>query len=224
MRRMVPAIDVRCGAAGTHPHLAQVVATAVTRYGQAKNGLDFRVLGPLQVAANGRLLLLGGAKQRAVLALLLLHANEIVSVDRLVDELWGDSPPESAANMVQGYVSHLRKTLEPGRARGQHELLVSHPPGYMLRIGSDQLDAERFRRLAEEGHRLLAAGEPEQAAERLRLALALWRGPALDDLAYEEFTRADIDRLEELRLAALEHRIDADLALGRHDALVGELR
>jgi DNA-binding SARP family transcriptional activator len=167
---------------------------------------------------------LGGAKQRAVLALLILHANEVVSADRLIDELWGDSPPDSAANMLQGYVSHLRKTLEPGRGRGEHELLVSRAPGYMLQIPSDQLDAERFERLATEGRRLLTDREAGAAAERLRAALALWRGGALDDLAYEAFARADIDRLEELRLQTLEDRIDADLALGRHDDLVPELR
>jgi len=167
---------------------------------------------------------LGGAKQRAVLALLLLHANEVVSTDRLIDELWGDSPPESAANMLQGYVSHLRKALEPGRGRGEHELIVSRVPGYVLQIRPDQLDAERFERLSTEGRRLLADREADAAAKRLRAALALWRGGALDDLAYEAFARADIDRLEELRLQTLEDRIDADLALGRHGALVAELR
>ena len=159
-----------------------------------------------------------------MLALLLLHANEVVSTDRLINELWGDSPPESAANMLQGYVSHLRKTLEPGRGRGEHEVLVSRTPGYMLQIGADSLDAERFERLAGEGTRLLANGDAEAAAERLRAGLALWRGPALDDLAYEAFAKAEIEQLEELRLRMLEDRIDADLALGRHDALVGELR
>src|SRR5207253_413782 len=164
------------------------------------NELDFRVLGPLQIAANGALLPLGGAKQRAVLALLLLQANEVVSSDRLIDELWGDAPPESATNMLQGYVSHLRKMLEPGRGRGDHELLVSRAPGYMMQIHSDQLDAKRFERLATEGRRLLGEREAEAAAQRLRTALALWRGGALDDLAYEAFARVDIDRLEELRL------------------------
>jgi len=159
-----------------------------------------------------------------VLALLLLHANEVVSTDRLIDELWGESPPESAANMLQGYISHLRKTLEPGRGRGEHELIVSRTPGYMLQIRPDQLDAERFEQLSTEGRRLLADREADAAAKRLRAALALWRGGALDDLAYEAFARADIDRLEELRLQTLEDRIDADLALGSHDALVGELR
>lgn len=159
-----------------------------------------------------------------MLALLLLHANEIVTTDRLIDELWGDSPPESAANIVQGYISHLRKTLEPGRRRGEHELLVSRPPGYALQVGKGQLDAERCSELIGEGTRLLDEGDPNAAAERLRAALALWRGPPLADLAYEPFARVEIERLEELRLVALEERIDADLALGRHRDLVGELR
>jgi DNA-binding SARP family transcriptional activator/DNA-binding beta-propeller fold protein YncE len=159
-----------------------------------------------------------------VLALLLLHANEVVSTDRLIDELWGESPPESAANMLQGYVSHLRKTLEPGRGRGEHELIVSRAPGYMLQIRPDQVDAERFEQLSTEGRTLLADREADAAAKRLRAALALWRGGALDDLAYEAFARAAIDRLEELRLQTLEDRIDADLTLGSHDMLIGELR
>lgn len=156
--------------------------------------------------------------------MLLLHANEVVSTDRLIDEVWGDSPPESAVNMLQGYVSHLRKTLEPGSRRGEHELLLSRPPGYVLQIRPDQLDAERFEQLTREGRQLLNDGDVDAAANRLRTALALWRGGALDDLAYETFARADIERLEELRLQALEDRVDADLALGRHRALVGELR
>ena len=110
------------------------------------NELDFRVLGPLQVTANGTSLPLGGAKQRAVLALLLLHANEVVSSDRLIDALWGESPPESAANMLQGYVSHLRKALEPENRRGEHEVLVSRPPGYVLaRSRPISVDAEAIR-------------------------------------------------------------------------------
>ena len=167
---------------------------------------------------------LGGAKQRAVLALLLLNANEVVPLDRLIDELWDESPPESAANIVQGYVSHLRKALEPGRQRGEHELLVSRPPGYALQVATEQLDAERFNLLTAEGRRLLDEGNAAAASEQLRAAIALWRGPALADLAYESFARADIERLEELRFAALEDRIDADLGLGRQAALVGELR
>jgi DNA-binding SARP family transcriptional activator len=153
-----------------------------------------------------------------------LHANEVVSSDRLIDELWGDSPPDSAANMLQGYVSHLRKTLEPSSGRGQNELIVSRPPGYVLKVRPDHVDAARFERLASEGRRLLDDGEVAAAAERLRAALALWRGQALADLAYEPFARASVERFEELRLQTLEDRIDADLALGRHKTLVGELR
>jgi len=158
-----------------------------------------------------------------VLALLLLHANEVVPLDRLIDELWGESPPESAANIVQGYVSHLRKVLEPGRGRGEHQLLVSRPPGYMLCVRPEQYDAERFVSLGVQGRRLLDDGDAATAAARLREGLALWRGPALADLAYEPFARADAERLEELRLGAVEDRIDADLALGRHRDVVGEL-
>ena len=126
--------------------------------------------------------------------------------------------------MIQGYVSHLRKGLEPGRGRGEHELLVSRPPGYVLQIRPGQLDAERFERLANEGRRWLAEGDAQASAETLRAALALWRGQVLADLAYESFARADSERLEELRLQALEDRVDANLALGRHHALVPELR
>ena len=222
-RALAPRAPVR-GPRDPRPVGDRLATTHPPRYGRATNALDFRVLGPLQVAANGSFLPLGGAKQRAVLAMLLLHANEVVPLDRLVDELWDESPPESAANIVQGYVSHLRKALEPGRGRGEHELLVSRPPGYMLRIDRDQFDAQRFARLSGEGHGLLEAGDAGAAAERLRAALALWRGPALADLAYERFAQAEVGRLEELKLAALEDRIDADLALGRHSALVGELR
>jgi DNA-binding SARP family transcriptional activator len=153
-----------------------------------------------------------------------LHSNEVVSTDRLIDELWGDSPPESAVNMLQGYVSHLRRTLEPGSRRGAYEVLVSRPPGYVLQIRPGQVDAERFEQMTSEGRHLLDDGDPDAAADRLRAALALWRGGALDDLAYEAFARAEIDRLDELRLQTLEDRIDADLALGRHNALVSELR
>ncbi len=194
------------------------------RYIRFTTPLDFRVLGPLQVASNGTVLPLGGTKQRAVLALLLLRANEVVSLDRLIDELWGESPPDSAANIVQGYVSHLRKTLEPGRERGKHELLVSRQPGYMLRIQRGQYDADRFVQLSAEGRRLLEEGDADSASERLRAALDLWRGPALADLAYESFARLEAERLEELRLVVLEDRIDADLVLGRNGVLVGELR
>jgi ABC-type transport system substrate-binding protein/DNA-binding SARP family transcriptional activator len=159
-----------------------------------------------------------------VLALLLLHPNEVVSTDRLIDSLWGERPPPTAANMLQGYVSRLRKALEPGHARGEHELLLSQPPGYVLRIPPEAVDAGRFERLAAEGRGVLEEGDARAAAAVLRQALALWRGPALADLAYEPFARPETDRLEDLRLSTLEDRIDAELALGRQAAVVGELQ
>ena len=194
------------------------------RYGRARTPLDFRVLGPLQVAANGTSLPLGGAKQRAVLALLLLHANEVVSLDRLIDELWGESPPDSAANIVQGYVSHLRKALEPGRGRGEHELLVSRRPATCCGSGATSSTPTASCGCPARAGGCWRREMRTPPSQRLRAALALWRGPALADLVYEPFARPRRERLEELRLVALEDRIDADLALGRNGALVGELR
>jgi DNA-binding SARP family transcriptional activator len=174
--------------------------------------MDFRILGPLEVSEQERPLALGGIKQRSLLAVLLLHANEVVSSDRLIDELWGDAPPPTAAKSLQVHVSRLRKTLGEQR-------LATRPPGYLLQVDTSELDLSRFERLAGE-----ATGvEPSRAAEKLREALAMWRGPALADLAYEPFARIEIARLEELRLVVLERRIDADLADGRHAELVGEL-
>src|SRR5207247_298007 len=156
--------------------------------------MEFRILGPLEVADAGRLLALGGVSQRALLALLLLHANEVVSTDRLIDELWVDGPPASGGTALQVRVSQLRKALGPAAER-----LETTPPGYVLRVGRDELDLERFSRLVEEAD----AAEPAVAAERLGEALALWRGPPLADLAYESFARAAIGRIEELWLVAL---------------------
>jgi DNA-binding SARP family transcriptional activator len=167
--------------------------------------MEFRILGPLEVRKEGHPVALGGARQRALLAMLLTRANEIVSTDRLIDELWGEQPPRTALNTLQYYVSQLRKALGADR-------IVTRSPGYLIRVEPGELDLERFERLVEEG-----------GAEGLREALALWRGAPLADFAYEAFAQASIGRLEELRLAALEQRLDADLALGRHGELVGEL-
>jgi YVTN family beta-propeller protein len=182
--------------------------------------MQFRILGPVEVEEDGRLLPLGSAKQRALLAILLLHANEVVSRDRLIDELRGERAPASALHSLEVYVSRLRKTLQ---ANGGEQLLVTRAGGYLLRLEPDQLDVTCFERLLEEGRRALAAGNCERAAERLAEALALWRGPALGDLAYEPFAGPEIERLEEQRLAALEERIEAEFALGGHTAMVGEL-
>jgi DNA-binding SARP family transcriptional activator len=178
------------------------------------------VLGPLEVAANGTLIPLGGAKQRALLALLLLNANEVVSIDRLIDELWGESPPGSATNMLQGYVSRLRKALD---GNGAAPTILFRSPGYVLQAAPEQIDSCRFERLVQQAEARASSGDWSAASSGLRAALELWRGAALSDFAYEKFAQAEIARLDELRLKAIEDRIDAELALGRHAALVPEL-
>ena len=183
--------------------------------------MEFRVLGPLEVRDNGRVLELGGAKQRAVLALLLLHANEVVSLDRLIDAIWGEQPPDTAAAAVHGSISRLRKVLEPNGA--PYGVLRTQPPGYLVAADPESLDRHRFERLAADGKAALEQGDPGRAGDVLREALALWRGSALADLAHTIADCTEIERLEEERLAALEGRIDADLALGRHAELVPEL-
>jgi DNA-binding SARP family transcriptional activator/class 3 adenylate cyclase/pimeloyl-ACP methyl ester carboxylesterase len=177
--------------------------------------MDFRLLGPLEVHDGEVPIGLGGAKQRALLALLLLNANRTVASDRLVDDLWGERVPESARKMVQIHVHQLRKLLPP-------QVLRTHASGYSIEVGPDELDMARFERLATEGRRALAAGDPDRASERLRSALALWRGPALAEFD-EPFAAAEGGRLEEVRLAVLEDRIEADLQLGRHADLTAEL-
>ena len=178
--------------------------------------MDFRILGPLEVAENGRSVPLGGTKQRALLAILLLHRNEVVPTDRLIEDLWGDDLPTAAAKTVQVHVSRLRKALGG-------EALETRPGGYALRVEPDQLDLQRFDDLTQEGRRRLAAADAAGARSALEEALALWRGPALADFAYEPFAVTEIARLEELRIAANEDRLDADLALGRETAAVPEL-
>jgi YVTN family beta-propeller protein len=178
--------------------------------------VEFRILGPLEVIEQERAVPLGGAKQRALLAVLLLHRREVVSTDRLIDDLWGERPPATAAKTVQVYISRLRKALGA-------DLVVTQGRGYVIAAEPDQVDLDRFGELAAEGRRALEDGEPGRASRTLREALALWRGPPLADLAYEPFAQTEIGVLEEARLAALEDRIDADLALGDHARLVGEL-
>lgn len=186
--------------------------------------MEFRILGPLEVVVDDRPLALGGSKQRTVLAALLLHANRVVSSDRLIEELWNSRPPQRALNTLQSYVSHLRGVLEPKRApRASPEMLVTRAPGYLLRVTPDQVDAARFERLFEEGSAALEADDPGVAATKLRAGLALWRGQALAEFTDAVFARGEIARLEELRLVGVETRVAADLALGRHAELVGEL-
>jgi len=186
--------------------------------------MEFRILGPLEVAEHGSRLEIGRGKERSVLAILILHANEVVSSERLIDELWGDEPPATAAKSVQVYVSRLRKALASNGSRGSlNGVLLTHGGGYALRVEPGQLDAACFQQGLTEADRLLAAGAPAEASETLRRVLALWRGPALADFAYEPFAALEIARLEELRLLAIEQRISADLALGRSTAVVAEL-
>jgi DNA-binding SARP family transcriptional activator len=175
--------------------------------------MEFRLLGPLEVVEGDRSLALGGGKQRSLLAVLLLHANEVVSRDRLIAELWTGRPPATAAKNIQIYVSRLRKEL------GDRNL-TTRSPGYVLQVEPGELDLARFETLVAEAR----LADPRRAADKLRTALALWRGPPLADLAYEPFAQTEIARLEEMRLAALEARFDADLAAGRHAELVAELR
>lgn len=174
--------------------------------------LEFRILGPFEASRDGRVFALPAGKPRALLAVLLLHPGEIVSVDTLVEELWGEQPPPTAAKNVQGYVARLRRTLGD-------DALVTQAPGYALRADGRWLDAARFQELVEEARH----DDPAGAAERLQDALSLWRGPPLADFTYESFAQDEIRRLEDLRLTALEDRIEADLALGRHDDVVPEL-
>ena len=178
--------------------------------------MDFRILGPIEVRDERGGLSLGGGKQRALLALLLIHPNESLSSDRLIEELWDEQPPPTAAKILQNYVSQLRRVLGEDR-------LETQARGYALRVGPGELDLDRFRQQFEAGKRAQAGGDPERASLLLHEALQLWRGAPLADFTYESFARDEIGRLEELRLSALIERIDADLALGRHDDLVGEL-
>ncbi|MDQ3641447.1 MAG: winged helix-turn-helix domain-containing protein, partial [Actinomycetota bacterium] len=187
--------------------------------------MEFRILGALEVVDAGRPVEVGAAKELALLVDLVLHANQIVSRERLVEVVWGDSPPATATTTLNTYVSHLRAALEPGRApRAQSRVLLTRDPGYLLAVDPEQVDALRFERLAAEGGRALAAGDAATAAATLREGLALWRGASLADFVYEPFAQAEAARLEELRLTTLERRVEADLALGRHHDLVSELR
>jgi DNA-binding SARP family transcriptional activator len=164
--------------------------------------MEFRILGPLEAISDGRALELGGAKQRALLVMLLLHANEVVSQDRLIDALWEDGASEAAHKSLHAYVSGLRKLI--GKERVQ-----TKSPGYLLRVEAGELDLERFRRLREQGS--------------LAEALALWRGPPLADFAYQRLAQAEIARLEDERVACVEEHIERELAAGRHAELTGEL-
>ena len=175
--------------------------------------MEFRILGPLEVVDEGRAVQLGGAKQRTLLALLLLTPNRPVSIDHLIDAVWSGDPPTTASNALQYHVSQLRKVL------GEGAPIVTQEPGYLIRLGPGQLDLLRFEQLVEEAER----ADPARASELLGEALGLWRGEALAELADDALSQPEAQRLEAARLAALQRHVDADLALGHHAQLVPEL-
>src|SRR5918992_4220818 len=185
--------------------------------------MEFRILGPLEVLDEGRAITLAGSRQRALLALLLLHANETLSTDRLIDELWGERPPGNATKTVQMQISRLRKALAGEAGNGGAGVIVTRERGYELRLDPGRLDAHRFERLVAEGRSDLAGGQAGRAVSALERALSLWRGAPLAELAYEPFAHREIARLDDLRVAALEQLIEAKLALGAHAEVVGQL-
>jgi DNA-binding SARP family transcriptional activator len=178
--------------------------------------VDFRILGPLEVWHEHRPIQIGGVKERALLAFLLLHAGEPVSADRLIDELWGESPPATARKSLQVRVAGLRRAL-------REDVVLTRGDAYLARLEPGQLDLHRFEQRLSGGSEALAAGNPSGAVATLNEALALWRGPALADFAYESFAQPGIARLEELRLHAVELRIEAQLELGLHAEVIAEL-
>ncbi len=182
--------------------------------------LEFRILGPVEVSNGAGVLRLGGPKQRALLADLVLNAGTIVSTARLIEDLWGNDPPPTAGHTVEAYISRIRRVLRDGSAR---EVLLTKPPGYLLDVGRDRVDAFRFEELVEKGTAAAGRGDDSEASAALRRALGLWRGDALADVCEAPFARAAARRLADRRLLALERRIEFDLRLGLAQDLVAEL-
>ena len=185
--------------------------------------MQFGILGPLEVHDGERLVALAGDKQRALLALLLIHVNEALSAERLIDELWGERVPQAAAKALQVHISRLRRALEQPAGGGDGGVLVTREHGYELRVDRETVDSLRFERLLEEARREIAASRFAVASSLLEEAVSLWRGPALVEFAYERFAELEIARLEELRISAHEELLESKLALGRHGEVVGEL-
>ncbi|SBT42866.1 DNA-binding transcriptional activator of the SARP family [Micromonospora auratinigra] len=187
--------------------------------------MEFNILGALEVKHEGNICTPTAPKVQWVLALLLCRANQIVSIGSLTEELWGTEPPRSAVTTTQTYIYQLRKKFErEGIAARPEERLETRPPGYLLRVGDAELDADRFERQVERGRELLAQGRADVAADLLRDALAMWRGPALANVPVGRLLEGHVAHLEESRVRALELRIEADIALGRHRELIPELR
>jgi predicted ATPase/DNA-binding SARP family transcriptional activator len=191
---------------------------------RGRSGVEFCVLGRISIVAEGREHVLGSTREAALLADLIVHAGEVVPASRLIDDVWRGEPPPGASGTLQTYVKNLRRMLEPSRPTGAPgEVLVLRRPGYVLNVAADGLDAWRCKRLIDEGRAALGCDDPALAVDRFRDALALWRGPAYGDLATESYVQSEAARLEELRLVAIEQRARADLALGHHAELCGEL-
>ena len=186
--------------------------------------IDFFLLGPLEARQHERPLRLGSIKHRMLLAKLLLHPNQVVSTEELIVAVWGEEPPPTVKQSLQNHVAALRKSIEAGNGAGPPRTLVTRDPGYLLRVDPERLDLHRFQRLDREGRQALASGDPSRAADLLRQALALWRGPALADVAASaDIAWPELVGVEELQVASTEARIEAELALGRHHELVAEL-
>ena len=183
--------------------------------------MRFQILGPCEAYQDGSPLPLGGVKQRALLAALLLDAGRVVSADKLIDDLWGEEAPFQARHNLQELVSQLRKTL---RTAGTGDYIVTRASGYVIELAPGELDLHRFELLVSEGRESFSAGDATTAAAKIAEALALWQGPPLADLAFEGFAQQEIARLEELRVSVIEERIAVELALGRHADIVGELQ
>ena len=179
--------------------------------------LEYRILGPLEVVDERGPVRLGGPKQRATLSILLLSRNRVVSVERLADDLYAGAPPATAVTQVQRQISQLRKLLGPSSC------IETRAPGYVIRLAPGQLDLDGFERRVDEAGEALVGGDTDRAAGLFRQALGLWRGAPLDDLAYEQFARRPIERLEEIRLAVLEEAIEAELSVGLHGNVIAEL-
>ncbi len=186
--------------------------------------IQFRLLGALEVADGSSLISVGTIKSKSLLAILLLRANDVVSTDSLVEELWAGSPPPSATATLRGYVSGLRDALEPGVRTGAHELLKTRPSGYLLAVAPEQIDVGRFEMLVRTGREHLRRQQWDRAVTDFDQALALWRGPPLSDFGYQSFAQVEAARLGEIRLSAEEGWMTAELALGNHHGVVAQLR
>ena len=184
----------------------------------------FCVLGPVGVVVDGQAHVLGSTREAGLLADLLVHANQVVSGDRLIEDLWRGQPSPGAGATLHTYVKNVRRLLEPGRATGtRSDILVTRRRGYLLRVEADELDAWRAARLIADGRATLVEGDAEAAEARFTDALTLWRGPSFGDLADEPYLQSEATRLDELRLSAIEERVQARISLGRHGELCAEI-